>query len=210
MNAETIEFIIRSRPVILEILQDRGYNIDSYKNVSPIDLMKIAIKPENLTIQVKKTEDGTEKHLYVKYFTDQKLKSKIAKMNLLQKDDESSYDPLTEEVICILNEPFHDVFHEAAIKTYVSTKMRVSFFNIRNLIGNPAKHIAVPPHRKLSTDEVKQVMTKLHVLSKSQFPGIRFHWDMQARVLGLVPGDLVEIKRPSPTAGEYTMYRHCV
>ena len=46
--------------------------------------------------------------------------------------------------------------------------------------------------------------------SVNEFPHIKFHFDMQARILGLVPGDVVEIQRPSETAGIYTFYRVCM
>jgi DNA-directed RNA polymerase subunit H (RpoH/RPB5) len=42
-----------------------------------------------------------------------------------------------------------------------------------------------------------------------ELPHIKYHFDMQARILGLLPGEIVEIKRPSPTIGEYPMYRIC-
>jgi DNA-directed RNA polymerase subunit H (RpoH/RPB5) len=32
---------------------------------------------------------------------------------------------------------------------------------------------------------------------------------MVARILGLLPGDIVKILRPSPSAGEYISYRIC-
>jgi len=32
---------------------------------------------------------------------------------------------------------------------------------------------------------------------------------MQARILGLIPGDVVKITRSSPSSGEYIMYRIC-
>ena len=41
-------------------------------------------------------------------------------------------------------------------------------------------------------------------------PMIRFHEDIIARILGLVPGDIVKITRPSPQSGEYESYRVCV
>jgi DNA-directed RNA polymerase subunit H (RpoH/RPB5) len=124
-------------------------------------------------------------------------------------EDEQVYDPKRDEVIVILSEPFHEVFHLQAAKLWNRLKARISFFNIKNLVSNPRHHVAVPPHRKLSPEEVEGIMTRYHIRSKSEFPKIVYHVDMQARVLGLVPGDLVEIRRPSPTSGEYVFYRVC-
>jgi len=39
MDADTIDLIIRSRPTICEILSNRGYDVDEYKDVSPKELV---------------------------------------------------------------------------------------------------------------------------------------------------------------------------
>jgi DNA-directed RNA polymerase subunit H (RpoH/RPB5) len=66
----------------------------------------------------------------------------------------------------------------------------------------------VPRHRKLSEEECDFVIKKLKLKSKSELPHIKYN-DIQSRVLGLVPGDIVEIRRPSETVGEYTLFRVC-
>jgi DNA-directed RNA polymerase subunit H len=71
------------------------------------------------------------------------------------------------------------------------------------------KHVLVPPHEKVAPAEVTELLKSMYA-KKSQLPLIRFHEDPIARLLGLVPGDVVKITRPSPTAGECIMYRVCV
>ena len=56
----------------------------------------------------------------------------------------------------------------------------------------------------------EELLKSNYARSKTQFPLIRFHQDMVARCLGLVPGDIIEITRPSFSAGEYVSYRTCV
>ena len=46
--------------------------------------------------------------------------------------------------------------------------------------------------------------------TKLNLPVIRFHEDIIGRILGLIPGSIVKITRPSPSAGEYVLYRVCV
>jgi DNA-directed RNA polymerase subunit H (RpoH/RPB5) len=57
-------------------------------------------------------------------------------------------------------------------------------------------------------EEGKAEMERLHVTQKSQLPLIKHH-DIQSRLMGLVPGDIVEIMRPSPTAGVARILRIC-
>jgi DNA-directed RNA polymerase subunit H (RpoH/RPB5) len=57
-------------------------------------------------------------------------------------------------------------------------------------------------------EEEQALMEKFHMISKSKFPSIRFHVDPILRVLGAVPGNLIKISRPSPSAMVYDVYRH--
>ena len=231
----TIDLIVRSRPVILEILESRGYDVAIYKDVSPTDMYLLASKkPSVLTITAKKTPDSAapKDRVVVLYWTENKqyrqsaatmLEKICAKMEAppaAEEDDEEepaageseddvNIDPRRDEIVVLLSEPYHDQYNQLATTVW-GKKVRVSFFALKNLISNPAKHFMVPPHRKLSPEETAEVLKNLHMRSVNEFPHIKFHFDMQARVLGLVPGDVVEIQRPSETAGIYTFYRVCM
>lgn len=237
----TIDLIVRSRPVILEILESRGYDVSTYKDVAPTDIYEMASKkPSILGITAKKVPEGPapKERAVVLYWTDKAYRQSAA--GILEKmvysklaqapedgrggtesssggagaatpaigEIEDNIDPNNDELIVILAEPFHDLYTQLAIHAW-SKKVRISFFPLKNLISNPASHVMVPPHRKLTPDETTEVLKNLHMRSVNEFPHIKFHFDMQARVLGLVPGDVVEIQRPSETAGIYTFYRVC-
>jgi DNA-directed RNA polymerase subunit H (RpoH/RPB5) len=60
----------------------------------------------------------------------------------------------------------------------------------------------------LTAEESKSEFERLHLTAKSQLPLIKHH-DIQSRVLGLVPGDIVEVLRPSPTSGVARVLRIC-
>jgi DNA-directed RNA polymerase subunit H (RpoH/RPB5) len=87
-------------------------------------------------------------------------------------------------------------------------KARMTFFHIKQVVVHLGRHVLVPKHRKLSAEEGKAEMARLHVTQKSQFTLIKHH-DIQSRLMGLVPGDIVEILRPSPTAGVARILRIC-
>lgn len=212
MDAELLDLISRTRPVMLEILANRGYNIAPVSDVSPEDLVRVgASQPSLLTFKVARGAEGSEQFAYVLYWVEGATRLKIEGLVSKLWDDENpdAFKPERDEVLVILSEPFHEVFDLQAIKMWTRMKARISFFNIRNLVSNPAKHSVVPPHRKLTEEEAQKVQEKYHVRMKTEFPRIIYHVDMQARVLGLVPGDIVEIRRPSLTTGEYVLYRVC-
>jgi DNA-directed RNA polymerase subunit H (RpoH/RPB5) len=214
MDESVLDLIVRSRSTILEILENRGYDVSPYKGVSPEEILKFATtSPDLLKIHGVINNDGGEavKHVYVLYWVSSavrlKLEAEMAK--LWDEENPSHYNPENDELVIILSEPFNDAFHAQAIKEWTRRKARVSFFQLKNVITNPVKHTYVPPHRKLSEEEITDLMKGLHLKSKSELPHIKFHYDMQARVLGLVPGDIVEITRPSETSGVYRLYRVC-
>lgn len=214
-DIELLDLIARTRPTIVEILKNRGYDVSVYENESPADIATLATKPANLQMNVKRVEGSTAplENCIVMYWVESPVRLKVE--NELKKIvDTSTYpdtamDPTKTEVVIVLAEPFHDVFHIQAAKMWGKYKARVSFFTIKQLVTNPSKHAYVPPHRKLTEDEIAHAMRTWNVRSKSEFSRILYHIDIQARVLGLVPGDVVEIRRPSPTTGEYVLYRVC-
>jgi DNA-directed RNA polymerase subunit H (RpoH/RPB5) len=216
MDSETLDLIVRSRPTLISILSDRGYNTDGYKGISPEEVFRLAVTSQTLLrMNAVKREDSEApmERAVVLYWVDSNYRAKIENEleHILEAGtaDPSKVDPEKDELIVIIAEPFHDNFHTAAVKAWVGKKARVSFFPLKNIISNPAKHVFVPPHRKVKEEEIPVIMKELHMKSRFEFPHIKFHFDMQARVHGLVHGDVVEIKRPSETCGEYTYYRVC-
>lgn len=211
MEAETLDLIARSQDTILEILENRGYDVSSYKGRSPVEVIKLATtKIDLLTLQAERDEGGVTKRVVVVYWVEGAFRHKAdTEVNKLWDPELTPhYKPETDELFIVLNEPMNNAFHLSAKKQW-GKGARVSFFPLKNIISNPARHSMVPPHRKLTETEIREVMASLHMKSKSEFSHIKFHEDMQARVLGLVPGDVVEIKRPSETAGETIAYRIC-
>lgn len=66
-------------------------------------------------------------------------------------------------------------------------------------------HILVPKHTKLSNKEIDELLNTYNV-SKRQLPRISKN-DAAIKDMKLKVGDIVKIKRESPTVGEYTFFR---
>jgi DNA-directed RNA polymerase subunit H (RpoH/RPB5) len=113
-----------------------------------------------------------------------------------------------DDILVLVNEPWHEIFDKTSLQMWQTQKARITFFHIKQVVVHPGRHVLVPPHRKLNAEEAKAEMTRWSVTQKSQFPLIK-HSDVQAKLLGLVPGDVVEILRPSPTSGVARVLRIC-
>ncbi len=66
-------------------------------------------------------------------------------------------------------------------------------------------HEAVPQHRKLEEDEVEEVLERYDA-GKDQIPKIE-RTDAALKQMDPEEGDVIEIVRESPTAGESVYYR---
>lgn len=211
---ELFDHLYRSRKTILRILADRGYNTKPYEKfgIDEIEAMATA-GGDALRMDLERPAekaDSTVTKCRVVYSL-QKLKPRLAGFvrNMTEKEgNEDIVDPKTTEVIVMLaapeGEPVADAYHREAYEQWVSKKLRISFFRIANLVIHPSEHMLVPKHEKVPKGEIP-----FPPAERPKLPFLRFHEDMQARILGLVPGDIVKITRPSPSSGEYIIYRIC-
>ena len=74
---------------------------------------------------------------------------------------------------------------------------------------NILDHVLVPPHRILSNNEVVEVKKRYNITEDTQFPDIS-RFDPVAQIIGIRPGQVCEIIRPSKTAITGLYYRICV
>ena len=114
-------------------------------------------------------------------------------------------------VYIIVLEPVNnvDVFHNAALNAHTN-KINISFFQADSLVNDPRQHVLVPKHELVSKEDIPALKKFLIIQSVANLPFIRFHQDIQARLLGAIPGDVIKITRPSPSTGEEVGYRVCV
>jgi DNA-directed RNA polymerase subunit H (RpoH/RPB5) len=203
MDPQTADILLRSRNTVLDILDERGYDTTVYRNIAPDQILTLAEgdqKALDMTVPKKEGSAAPCPRATVIYQHQEAIRLRMGTwVSRVPKDD---------DVIVLLNEPYHEIFDKTALQMWQTHKTRISFFHIKQMVVHPGRHVLVPPHRKLSTEEAKAEMERLHVVQKSQLPLIKHH-DIQARVLGLVPGDVVEILRPSPTSGVARVLRIC-
>ena len=204
MNFTDIEDIYRSRLTLLDILEERGYDTEPFRKLSP-DEIAAAVPDINglfsLSFTAKKKDAADSKICLVRYgkFSRQKLGTFF-----------NDYpDETIAETIVMMMDPVTDPHHQVALRLYLTkpNPIRVSFFSIYQLVNNPMKHKFVPKHEIVPLAEEEAIMAKYHMIAKSKFPIIRFHIDPIVRLLGAAPGNLIKITRPSLSAGVYEFYR---
>jgi DNA-directed RNA polymerase subunit H (RpoH/RPB5) len=219
MDFETVDILYRSRQTLLEIQRRKGYNTKAYDKFGPFEIEKMSAgDKENalgmlLERQVPEGVNAPAK-CHIEYALP-KVKNRLSGYLLklvaaLEGDEEKQSNLSNIEVIVITMEPIGDTFHAAALNQYTSKKLRISFFDARSIVNNPMDHVLVPKHEMVPDADHADLLKKYNMTTKLNLPMIKFHEDIIGRIIGLVPGSIVKITRPSPQAGEYVVYRVCV
>jgi len=226
--AQFVEKVFRSRQTLLSVLHDRGYDVVGASKYGPEEIREgLAVNSSGRALEftVKARDGMTVPTPNVRvYIFVQRIKQKlpgflssletpigVAPEASSRKPEAlgSPVDPAQTSVICLINEPTVSVFHQASINQWVTRNLRLSFFFMDSFQMNPLDHFLVPPHEIVPKEQHEPLMKSMYINQKAQFPFIRYHEDPITRVIGAIPGDIIKITRPSPSAGEYVVYRVC-
>lgn len=217
MNYETIDVLYRSRITLLDHLDQEGYDTTPFRKFSPKEIMEMVKAgpangaPPALWMELKRKEGSQASHenCFVVY-TIGKIKQKLSAFTgKIVEPEEGEFNPETTELIIVTLEPISANFHALAFQLFVNKKVKVRYFQAAAIVNNPLKHFLVPKHERVPAADEEALLKGMYA-KKTQLPIIRFHEDPIARMIGLMPGDVVKITRPSVTAGECIGYRVCL
>ena len=183
-----ISQIYNSRKIILELMEKQGYDVQDYSNfsVNEVNSMKQNNQLDMLleTSHDKVNDENPKKKIYIRYYLNVTL------------------------FIIIKDEPNETLINELK-HIWESEGIFIVIESIKRLQYNILNHALVPPHRVMLGSEVKDIMKKYNITDVVQFPDIS-RFDPVARVIGLRPGQVCHIVRPSKTAIEANYYRICI
>lgn len=223
MDFDTLDVLYRSRITLLKVLKARGYDTAAYEVFGPFEIKAMAAGAAatsgpsfrmNLERPAEAAVAGITR-CRVEYTLNRvknRLATYVAELTDEMDGANRSIDFKTTELIVITIEPIVEAFHTISLNylTIAEDKWRISFFQAHTIVNNPREHVLVPKHEYVPVEEHAELLKSLRANSKSQLPIIRYHEDMQARIMGLIPGDIVKITRPSPSSGVYSIYRVCL
>jgi len=208
-----ISTIFTSRKTILDLMSRQGYNVNEYANfnISEVNSMKQNNQLDMLleTSEENITPENPKKKIYIRYY----LGVRPAPKNIQEMIDDLFI--LTETLqktdtlfIIIKDDPNETLINEMK-HIWESENIFIVIESIKRLQFNILDHVLVPSHTILTNTEVNNVMKRYNITDKIQFPDIS-RFDPVARVIGLRPGQVCKIIRPSKTSIEALYYRICV
>ena len=201
-----IEKLYKSRNTIIEMMEDRGYDMSNFKNysINEIELMYSNHPKSNKDIS---PLDIKKENIYIKYILTPKIRvSNI--INLLNSIKDNFKE--NDTIILILNDK---ISSENSIEEYFSTlyetnKLFIQYFDIDSITFNVSRHEYVPKHTIISETEKNNLVKTLLITDITKLPKIK-KTDPISKYYGIKKGEIFKIERPSETSGIYNYYRLC-
>ena len=217
--------IADSRGHILEMLEDRGYDVEHLKNFTMDEIttmlndhlnnkFDVASNVGPLDILIEKKDGSNVEKLYVKYRLDVKFKSTASLITQINEIYENILTP--KDTLIILNNKrvimkagIKDKIDEDFVNKFFITKNYfIQLFGLENFLFNVSRHQFVPKHTILSKQKTQEILTQYNCTNKN-IPTIKRD-DAQAKYIGLRPRQMCEIEVENVSSGTTEKYRFCV
>ena len=206
-NSLTVSNIYKSRKIMLELLESRGYDVDEWNDFS-INEIQSMYSNNQLDMLLKHKVTGTRK-IYVKYY----IHKKLGKTNVYDYVDdifnvENILDKDDELIIFTKHKP-NDTLINLMKMIYTTDGYFVNIYHMKQYLFNILNHSMVPKHTVYSDIGIPALYKKYNITKDSEIPQIS-RFDPVAQAIGLRPGQICQITRSSPTSITSVFYRICV
>ena len=195
-----------SRKTIIDLLEAQKYDVSQYKDFG-INEVNTLFETKQMDMLLRKTSE--DKKVYVKYH----LAKSLRPVNLYEyiEDLFTLEEVLTkkDDLIVIMKDEPNDTIRKTLMNIWEQDGVFVIVINIKRLQYNIMKHQLVPPHTVLTKEEAAEVKRKYNILDDSQLPDLS-RFSPVSQVIGIRPGDICKINRPSKTAIKAEFYRVCL
>jgi len=186
----------------IELVRDRGYEPDpSYLKLNPTELEYLS----NLNkLDIVSHNADKKKIICIKFIMTPKVKSAYVKELVSEIKKNIPEDHTYEMIFVLKNKPNSTLRKLEKDRDLGDLQVR----DIKELLINITKHSLVPEHIKLNEEEIKELMDKYSIHSKTQLPLI-LKDDPIARYYNYKSGDVIKI----PTSlgslnSNYVNYRY--
>jgi DNA-directed RNA polymerase subunit H (RpoH/RPB5) len=211
-TSSLISSVYKSRAILLELMKMQGYNIDEYEGFSVNEVNTMKLNNQLDMILEKNKVSATEKRqskIYIRYY----LAKSLRPQNLQEMIDDlfNIEEVLMKEdtLFIVVKDEVNETLANTIKHIWEQDGIFIVIQNLKRLQFNILKHNLVPPHRVLSVVETLQTKKKYNIMNDNQFPDIS-RFDPVAQAIGIRPGQVCEIIRPSKTAISAPYYRICM
>jgi DNA-directed RNA polymerase subunit H (RpoH/RPB5) len=206
-----INEIFKSRKNIVNVLKRQGFNVTDYESFS-IHEVNAMYQAKQMDMLFKK-DDGTKK-TYVKYHTGKtaQIEKSLRPVSIYEYiEDLFTLEEVLvkdDDLIIIINDEPNDTIEKTLRHIWEQDKFFVNVISMKRLQYNILDHDLVPPHTVLKKEEALAIRLKYNIMNDKQMPDIS-RFSPVSQLIGIRPGDICKILRPSKTAIETEFYRIC-
>jgi len=202
-----IKTIYKSRNILLDILKQRGYDTGDYDGFG-INEIHAMYQSKQLDLLLSNKSDDIEKKTYIKYNL-----AKTLRPNNIYELIEDLYNieeilKKKDDLIIIIKDEPNETLEKLLKQIWHQDGIFIIIINIQRLQFNILEHSLVPKHTVLNESDAEKIKIKYNITSDDMIPGIS-RFSPVAQVLGIRPGQLCEIVRPSKTSITSNFYRIC-
>ena len=201
---ENVSLIYNSRKYILEILEERGFDVNEYINFSINELNNI-IQNDQLDILI---NNNKNKKVYIRYHINKSLRLNNITDYIYDLFNDENVLTKNDDLIIIIKEEPNDTIEKIIKDIWIKDNIYLSVINIKRLQFNILKHNLVPKHIILNENEKLEFKNKYNIQNDNEIPDISYLSPV-CQVIGARPGDIIKIIRPSKTSINSIFYRIC-
>ena len=209
--SSVISQIYKSRSVLIDLMNTQGYNIQDHKgfSVNEVNTMKTNNQLDMLLEKKKSDEAEDSLKIYIKYYLGKALKPATLQEMV---DDLFVVEEILSKkdtLFVVVKDGVNDTLTNFVKHIWESESIFVILIPLKRLQFNILEHVLVPPHRILDEAEKISVKNKYNIVKDAEFPELS-RFDPVAQAIGIRPGQVCEISRPSKTAISAPYYRICI
>jgi len=209
-SSSVITAIYNSRVTLLDLLKRQGYVVDNYEGAGTHEIHTMKGHDQLDMLVTNGAEDRTKRIAYIKYAVSQKLGQRdihniVEDLFVL---DQVLETPSNDTLIIVTKQSVNDATVQLLNQLWDQSRYFIVIFTLDQLQFNILEHQYVPKHEILTEEQAGDVNRRYNVTSTDQLPNIS-RYDPVAQAIGIRPGQICKITRPSKTSIISEYYRIC-
>jgi DNA-directed RNA polymerase subunit H (RpoH/RPB5) len=203
VDTTILNYIYKSRNIILSQLESRGFDISEYTNFKYSDIKSLQTNDE-LDMDFEKED----MKVYIKYYFTKKLTSDAIYNIVSEIFDDEILDKTTDELIILTKSDPNDTSIKLLNKLYENSKYYINIINMNQLQFNVLTHSLVGKNEKIIGKELADFLEYYNIKEPWNEMKEISRYDPVSMALGLRPGDICKTTRNGPTSGYEIDYRY--
>jgi len=209
-TSSLVSSIFKSRETLIKLMETQGYDTSEYENISLTETnAKYTNNQLDMLFDTASDNDVQIRKTYVNYHIEKAMRPAYIHDTIEDLFNVEELLTKNDTLVIVTKDDPHDTIINTLKHLWEKDGYFVIIHHIKRLQFNILDHNLVPSHRLLKDNEITEVKTRYNIAHSTQFPDIS-RFDPVALAIGMRPGEVCEIIRPSKTSITGVYYRVCV